>query len=453
VVLETNASLIDDTRALELKESGLHAATVNLPDWGEAFDAITRVPGGFQATLRGLLALTSAGIPVTVSVPLIRSNAGSVAQLPAALRRALPSLGEARRLIVTIPEDTPDPSEVLLPNEANSILSEFRTQANIAGFDVQLGADSSTIHQALTPEFRDEFISLCDVIAPSGEMVRTAELRITLKCNQNCRFCFVSLASAEVASDIVSRAIALHTAAGHRILFTGGEPTLHQNLLTFVAQAKALSPWPVLLQTNAVLMAGSDLSRKLVDAGLGHALVSLHASDAKLSDSITGVPGTFDLTVRGIDQLVAARIPVAIVVVACRSNFMDLEDCVQMVARRWPGISICIAAAGPSTSRARRDPAIVVSYSELSGPLANALSAARDLGVSITGQESMCSIPACQLPSWYVDKLPEFRLDHELAKGEFVKRPVCAQCHRTHACWGFRRGYVEQFGDREFPGP
>ncbi|MEQ8892381.1 MAG: radical SAM protein, partial [Sandaracinaceae bacterium] len=64
VELETNAALIDLGRARALAEAGLDTARVHLPAWGEALDAITRDPGGHEATRRGVEALAAAGLRV-----------------------------------------------------------------------------------------------------------------------------------------------------------------------------------------------------------------------------------------------------------------------------------------------------------------------------------------------------------------------------------------------------
>src|SRR4051812_24482011 len=48
VVLETNATLLDEPRARELGAAGLGLARVNLAGGSDALDAVTQDPGGFE---------------------------------------------------------------------------------------------------------------------------------------------------------------------------------------------------------------------------------------------------------------------------------------------------------------------------------------------------------------------------------------------------------------------
>jgi len=82
VELETNGALIDGPRAEALAAAGLALARVHLPAWGAACDAITRDPGGFEATRRGIAALAAASIAIEVSTPVVAANAETLPQLP-----------------------------------------------------------------------------------------------------------------------------------------------------------------------------------------------------------------------------------------------------------------------------------------------------------------------------------------------------------------------------------
>ncbi|HVM95720.1 MAG TPA: radical SAM protein, partial [Candidatus Acidoferrales bacterium] len=75
VVLETNGTLIDETRARELASAGLRLARVQLVAWGdEPVAEITRDPGGFAAALRGIATLASNGVEVEVTTPVVKRN-------------------------------------------------------------------------------------------------------------------------------------------------------------------------------------------------------------------------------------------------------------------------------------------------------------------------------------------------------------------------------------------
>ncbi|HEX8794823.1 MAG TPA: radical SAM protein [Polyangiaceae bacterium] len=111
VGLETNATLLDGTRARALKDAGLDVARVNVPVFGDSCDALTRDPGGFARALAGMKALGEQGIAIEAAVTLVSSTAGHVGELPRALREALGSA--LRSLFVSYPVEAADPSELL----------------------------------------------------------------------------------------------------------------------------------------------------------------------------------------------------------------------------------------------------------------------------------------------------------------------------------------------------
>jgi molybdenum cofactor biosynthesis enzyme MoaA len=66
----TNALRVDGTFARLLSGAGLSSATVGLDGIGEGYDEFRASPRGFERALRGIRALTGAGIAVTVNVCL-----------------------------------------------------------------------------------------------------------------------------------------------------------------------------------------------------------------------------------------------------------------------------------------------------------------------------------------------------------------------------------------------
>jgi MoaA/NifB/PqqE/SkfB family radical SAM enzyme len=111
VVVETNGTLIDPARARALVEAGVTLVRVHLPRGTAALDDVTRDPGGFDKTMEGLRALHGAGIAIEIAVPVVRSTAATLAEIPAAL---VAVLGEAvRRIVIRVPSESPDPEELL----------------------------------------------------------------------------------------------------------------------------------------------------------------------------------------------------------------------------------------------------------------------------------------------------------------------------------------------------
>lgn len=140
VTLETNATLIDASRAEALRAAGLTLARVNLTAWGDALDALTRDPGGFERTLAGTLALLGAGVPVEVSAVVLRPTLSTLGALPGQLVEALgPGL---RGLRARVPTESPDPSLLVTYAEACGALLAAQAGARAAGLPFKLAPDS-----------------------------------------------------------------------------------------------------------------------------------------------------------------------------------------------------------------------------------------------------------------------------------------------------------------------
>ncbi len=143
VVLETNATTLDDDRVKSLRDAGLDAARVNLSAWGDALDRVTRDPGGFERTLAGLRALVRGGVRTEVSVVVVRSTLASLHALPEQLAAALGEhTATLRAIVVRTAVQSPDASELVSYEEAAVAIAALEASARRVGIAVKMGQDS-----------------------------------------------------------------------------------------------------------------------------------------------------------------------------------------------------------------------------------------------------------------------------------------------------------------------
>lgn len=281
---------------------------------------------------------------------------------------------------------------------------------------------------------------------PDGTTAEAHVIRIGFRCNQACRFCFVSTHLPSVSRDRVTEAIETAASRGAIVVLSGGEPTLDPDLGRWVALAKARGAPEIELQTNATRLGRPDAARSLADAGVDIAFVSLHAATAEISDAITGAPGTFDQTLAGLDALAVTSIAVRINYVLCRPNAAQFPAFVDLVATRWPRAAITVSFVGTSTDLVPRTPDLVPPYAEVLPPLREGLRRAESHGLVVDGFDSMCGLPLCLAP---VDAsrfaaLAEPPPDYD--GGEFIHPPPCDGCSLRTRCFGLRRGYADLYG-------
>jgi molybdenum cofactor biosynthesis enzyme MoaA len=276
-----------------------------------------------------------------------------------------------------------------------------------------------------------------------------AIVRVNFRCNQRCRFCFVSTHLPDPAPELVHEAIEHAADRGARIVISGGEPTLNPRLHDFLRAAVFRSDHPVQLQTNAVRFAEGDHAEQLVSLGVKDVFVSLHAAHARPSDVITGAEGTFTKTLAGVDRLARAGAGVTLNFVVFRSNLGELSSWVRLAASRWPGVRLNVSFVAPATDVVPLDEETVPRYSEALPAIAEAVRLAEELGVRLGGFESMCGLPLCLVPGELGSRLQPSEIPVGLDRGEFVKPPACGACVLETRCFGIRRRYVELYGSDE----
>jgi MoaA/NifB/PqqE/SkfB family radical SAM enzyme len=168
-------------------------------------------------------------------------------------------------------------------------------------------------------------------------------VNLTYRCNNHCEFCAVGdRPPVEGELDGVLDTIAVYRSRGYEHLdIDGGEPTLHPDLPAIVQAAKRLGYRHVTLVSNGRRLSYAGFARHVVRAGLDEILISLHAPTALLQDALTGAPGSFEQTSRGIlnslDCLPANGVAVNTTIV--QNNLSHLSELARLIhgmgVRRW----------------------------------------------------------------------------------------------------------------------
>ena len=163
-----------------------------------------------------------------------------------------------------------------------------------------------------------------------------SEIALTYRCNNRCRFCYAYSPyreSNEMSTDQVKKIIDIIVDDAHvpSLSFTGGEPTLRQDLFELIkyGRSKGLR---VNLITNGRKCSSPEFVQKLVDAGLNSAQVSLEGPNAAIHDGIVEIPGAFNQTVQGIKNLRKTDIYTHCNTTICKPNVNHLEELVDFHA-------------------------------------------------------------------------------------------------------------------------
>lgn len=146
------------------------------------------------------------------------------------------------------------------------------------------------------------------------ELPVLSEIALTYRCQNRCTFCYADAPRrgrevAEMTTAEVKVILDRIYDEAHcpTVSFTGGEPTLRDDLPELVAYAKSKG-MRVNLITNGLRCAEADYVAALAGAGLDSAQVSLEGGSAAIHDAITQHPGSWGKSVQAVHNLRAADI-------------------------------------------------------------------------------------------------------------------------------------------------
>jgi radical SAM protein with 4Fe4S-binding SPASM domain len=163
-----------------------------------------------------------------------------------------------------------------------------------------------------------------------------SEIALTYRCNNACRFCYAHSPyreSEEMSTEEIKRIIDMivDDAKVPSLSFTGGEPTLREDLFELIQYGREKGLRMNLI-TNGRRCASKEFVQKLVDAGLNSAQVSIEGPDAEIHDYIVGVSGAFEQTVQGVKNLRETDIYTHCNTTICKPNKEHLERLVDFHA-------------------------------------------------------------------------------------------------------------------------
>jgi len=164
------------------------------------------------------------------------------------------------------------------------------------------------------------------------------DLALTYRCNNNCQFCYtggprqmpeLSTAQWKAALDKI------WDSGIPQVVFTGGEPTLRDDLVELVDHAQQFVTG---LVTNGRRL--EALAPDLQRVSLDYVQVSLEAASAALHDQMVGAAGAWQETMNGIRKAVKAGLEVITNTTLTRRNLAGFPDLI----RQGPELGLKVMA-------------------------------------------------------------------------------------------------------------
>ena len=296
------------------------------------------------------------------------------------------------------------------------------------------------------------------------EVPARLDLKVGFACNNRCLFCVQGMKREKYGRRTKEELFQIleknrQNCAG--VVFTGGEPALHPDIVALVKKAADLGYISIQLQTNGRMFAYRSLCRDVIAAGATEFSPALHGHTAALHDYLTTVPGSYEQTVAGIRNLVDLGQNIVTNSVMTRSNYRHLPDLARLlVDLNVDQFQLAFVHPVGSAGVERNFASVVPRFALLEPFLHRALDIGTQAGLRVMTE----AVVYCFMDGYeeYVGEriMPETRVvdaegviddyrDYRLSEGK-VKGPACAGCRFNSECEGPWREYSEKYGWDEF---
>ena len=159
------------------------------------------------------------------------------------------------------------------------------------------------------------------------------DIALTYRCNNKCIHCYAGgpRQTSELTTKEWLRVIDKLRALGiPQVVFTGGEPTLRDDLATLIAYTQKMELVSGLV-TNGRKLKDKAYLQSLIDAGLDHVQITVESHDPKVHDKITGADGSWDETVQGLKNALASPIYTVSNTTLSQYNVSDVEATIEFL--------------------------------------------------------------------------------------------------------------------------
>lgn len=294
-------------------------------------------------------------------------------------------------------------------------------------------------------------------------MTERIDLKVGFRCNNLCAFCVQGDKREKLPAkpwDELRASLADGRRSGAvGVVVTGGEPTLHAEILRIVREAKKLGYETIQVQSNGRAFCYEKFCRSMISAGVNEFGPSLHGSRPEIHDFLTGSPGSFLQTVSGIRNLKRLGVRVITNTVITKPNYRDLPDIARLLASL--GVDQFQFAYMHLTGRAGDNKTWLAARKTLIAPF---VKKALDVGIRAGRRVMTEAIPYCFMGG-YEDCvaeaiIPDTKIfDAETTIEDYTKTrrdegktkgPPCRECRYAAPCEGPWREYPELFGWGEF---
>lgn len=157
---------------------------------------------------------------------------------------------------------------------------------------------------------------------------------ITKACNMKCVHCYEKAGKKDEnelnVEEIMEGLDILAHAGVTSVAFSGGEPTVHPNLIEFISHAKELGMFPS-IATNGYTLSNPETCKKFAEAGLKFVQISIDGLDPLTHDTFRGVNGAWIKAVEAVKNCIKEDIFVEVATTVTEYNLEEIPDMIDFI--------------------------------------------------------------------------------------------------------------------------
>ena len=295
---------------------------------------------------------------------------------------------------------------------------------------------------------------------------RTLSLKVGYLCNNNCIFCVRGDNQPKdfVSFEILKERLRKYRGEYTKLLITGGEPTIHRNIIQILDEAHRLG-YEITLETNARVINDSNLLEKIEIVKLV-VITHLESYNPIIHDALSRTQGSFYQTVSAVMKLRKTCEKLFIKVMITKLNYRDILLTAKFISK-LKADRIWFVFLDPSGYACRYFSTIVPTYTTIRPYLDNALSwlmANTKIEIRLENFPYCCVDDESRSFIWFQTTVNQREMfgcfpskkkdDTYYCIIEKLKRKKkiasCSNCKYSHVCEGVYRKYVQTYGENEF---
>lgn len=290
---------------------------------------------------------------------------------------------------------------------------------------------------------------------------KRADIKTGFLCNNNCRFCVQAHKKhlGNKTTEEVKKDLEESKNRCNEVVFTGGEPTIREDIFELVSYAKKIGYKGIQIQTNGRMLAYKKFCERLIKAGATEFSPAVHGHIPELHDFLTSSRGAFLQVVQGIKNLKSLGQTVITNTVVTKPNYRYLPKIANLLVKLKVD-QFQLAFVHPVGNAYTNFDSIVPVMSLAKPYFHEGLQVGIDAEISVMAE----AMPYCMMkgyekyiseryiPFTEVKEIGYFIDDHKkirITEGK-AKFPQCKECKYNKLCEGPWKEYPEKKGCSEF---